>query len=76
MMGQLFTDVFPNVRETNLYQAMERCLKNQTTEHVDYFSGRVGTFFEVHLYPSEEGLSAYIRDVSKHSASGRRIASQ
>lgn len=65
VLGKRFLDVFTISENAPLYQAILRCLNDGVTQHVEHYSERVNTVYEVHLYPAAEGLSAYIRDIGE-----------
>ncbi len=64
-LGKKILEVFPVRQETPLYQATLRCLEERTTQRVEHASKRLGRTLDFHLYPSEEGIVAYIQDITR-----------
>ncbi len=65
LIGKIFWDVFPQARTSEFYP---RCLKAMTERVPAHCEGlsriAVGSWLEMHVYPVEEGLAIYFRDIS------------
>ncbi|MDS0261066.1 PAS domain-containing protein [Haloarcula sp. S1CR25-12] len=54
-------------------RALEEALETQQSTSFEAFYEHIGTWFEHHVYPSEEGLSVYFRDVTGRKERERRL---
>lgn len=64
MVGKLMAEVFPGIEQVDSYKALQTALKSQLyTTSVDYFEP-LKLYHENHIYPSPDGLSVFIRDVT------------
>ncbi|MEX0952543.1 MAG: PAS domain S-box protein, partial [Nitriliruptoraceae bacterium] len=66
LLGQVVWDEFPEAVDTDVYAAFHRALDEQVTVDVDslYYSP-LNTWFEVHAFPSEQGVAVYFRDIGE-----------
>lgn len=64
IMGRAIWDLYPDLVGTKFHTEFHRAM--QTMRPVSFEEGypRMGRWFEVHAYPSDEGLSVYFRDVT------------
>lgn len=65
LLGKVIWDEFPEARETPFHQRFRQAMREHTTEHLEEYYGPFDAWFEVHVYPSSQGLAVYIQDVSK-----------
>jgi len=64
LLGKNVWEAFPAAKSTNFYYQYHHAIQTQTpTIFVEYYEP-LETWFEVHAYPSETGLSIYFRDVT------------
>ena len=64
VVGKGFLDVLPQLRGTGVERELRRALDGQVSVHAEeYFSAR-GVWLELHAYPSDNGLSVFVRDVT------------
>ncbi|HTQ56789.1 MAG TPA: histidine kinase dimerization/phosphoacceptor domain -containing protein [Bryobacteraceae bacterium] len=69
-LGRDFWDDFPE----NVFRRMfEHAAQTGTAVHFDAFSDLFSGWFEVHAYPSAEGLSVYFRDITERRQAEERI---
>ncbi len=64
LFGQNIWDAFPEARGSTFQTQYESAMQNQTPVIFVEFYPPLDTWFEVHAYPSEKGLSIYFRDVT------------
>lgn len=64
IIGHSLWDIFPEVRETPLAEAMERALKENVPQAQEIFSPRLKAWLSVRCYPATNGLSVYFQDVT------------
>jgi PAS domain S-box-containing protein len=65
LLGRNLGEVFPEIVDTPLYQGLHRALHEQKAVHFEGYSPVTDRWLEVHAYPSAEGLSAYLRDITE-----------
>ncbi len=71
LLGRVVWDEFPEAVHTELYDAYNRAVDEQVTVDIDAIHyAPLDTWFEVHAFPSEQGVAVYFRDA------GERIAHQ
>ena len=63
--GRSIWNVFPQVRSTDLERALRGAADSQRPANVDAFWPGPNRWIEVHAYPSGEGLSIYLQDVTE-----------
>ncbi len=64
IIDQSFWDVFPNVKETELFYQFVYAVKNKKSVSFENFNEGLNSWFENHVYPFEDGLSIYFRDIT------------
>jgi PAS domain S-box-containing protein len=70
VLGRSFWQDFPE----NVFRRMfEHATQTGTAVHFDAFSTLFSGWFEVHAYPSTEGLSVYFRDITERRQAEERI---
>ena len=69
VMGMEFWETVPQFRGTRFEEEYRRAMDTQQAAHFEEFAPMFGVWFEVHAYPSPDGLSVYFRDVThrKHT---------
>ncbi|MHB1134136.1 MAG: sensor histidine kinase [Chloroflexota bacterium] len=65
LLGRGIWDVFPAAVGTTFYQEYSRALAQSTSVSFEGFYEPFATWFEVHAYPSESGLSVYFQDINE-----------
>ena len=65
LLGKNIWEEFPQLVGTVFYERYHEALRGQQTVHFETRSPLSDTCFEVHVYPSEEGLSIYAQDVTE-----------
>lgn len=62
LIGQSHWDVWPDTRDV-LEERYQNAIATQTPIHFDYFYAARQRWYEVHAYPSADGLGLYFRDI-------------
>lgn len=77
LTGRNAWDVFPEVVGSPSYNAIMEAIRDQKyVTHMDYFPP-LDLWHENHIYPNEEGVSIFVRDVSKQMrAEQKRLESE
>jgi len=66
LLGKVIWEVFPRAVESELYPQFHKAIEEMVPVHFDLVSKIVpGVWFEAHAYPSETGLSVYLRDITE-----------
>ena len=64
VIGQVAFDVVPLLKETAIQASLRRCMLDRVLQEVEFHSGGDARWFEFRVYPAEQGISAYFRDVT------------
>jgi len=68
LLGQIIWDVFPQGTDSDYFALYSRAVEtNEPVSFESFFPG-LALWGEVRIYPSDEGLSVYVRDISKRKA--------
>lgn len=74
LMGKNIWTEFPHLVGTLTYKAFHEAIESQQyTSNIDYFED-LGLWFENYIYPSPNGLSVFIRDITEQKRSEREIS--
>ena len=65
LLGENMWEVLPEHVGSIFDQKYHEALSEQVTVHFEAYSPLSETWYELHVYPSEEGLSIYFRDVTE-----------
>jgi PAS domain S-box-containing protein len=68
ILGKNIWELFPEIVATNFHSQCERVMTERVPVHFEFIGPR-GSWFDVHAHPAEDGLSAYILDVTKRKKS-------
>jgi PAS domain S-box-containing protein len=64
MIGQSIWEAIPEWYDTNIGRSFHQAFKNKMTVTVEQYCERSATWLEMNLYPLEQGMFAYFRDVT------------
>lgn len=66
LIGKVIWDVFPAAVDSLLYSNLKRAVEEQQPVHFELPSKIVsGAWFEAHAYPSKNGVTVYLRDITE-----------
>lgn len=65
MLGRKIWDVFPNTIGTETYHAVNYAFQHQKYQCSTEFIDKHELWEEYHIYPSSDGLSVFVRDISE-----------
>gem|GEM_PF-3543412 len=75
LLHKVIWDVFPKEQIQSFYEYYHTAIEeNRVVDFEEYFEPSE-TWFEVHVYPSSEGLSVYFRSINERKAAEERILS-
>lgn len=64
MVGRDFWQLFPHAMDLKFYSEFTRAISQRVPVRFEEYSPLFGCWMEVSAYPSEEGLSVFIKDIS------------
>lgn len=74
-LGKTHWEVFPQSVNNSVEQEYRRAVTERVAIHFEVLSEPIGTWFELHAYPSTEGLGIYFRDINERKQlEAQRIA--
>lgn len=76
LVGKVIWEEFPNEVNTKFYKECQKALTQRSAVHFELFSRIIRKWFEVHAYPSREGLSIYFRDISKRKKAEEELKAE
>jgi PAS domain S-box-containing protein len=65
LMGRVLWDAVPSGHGTLAHREYERAMRERTPVHFEHGRASDGRWFEIHAYPTPEGLSVFFRDVTE-----------
>jgi PAS domain S-box-containing protein len=65
IVGRIFWEVFPATTGLKYYEAYHRAINEQVPVHFEECYTPANIWTEVNVYPSEEGLTVYFRDITE-----------
>jgi PAS domain S-box-containing protein len=68
LMGQVFWDAFPALRESTLESECRRAMALQQTVSFQFHFAALQCWFDMRAYPSADGLTMYFQDITQHKA--------
>jgi diguanylate cyclase (GGDEF)-like protein/PAS domain S-box-containing protein len=74
LLGAMIWDVYDDVVGTPLEHAFRQAMRTHRTETLEFFYPPLDTWFEVRVYPSDDGLSVYFRDIGEAHRIAERLA--
>ena len=77
LLGQVIWEVFPRAVDSDLYPNFQKAIETMHPVHFELESKIApGKWFEAHAYPSKEGLTVYLRNITERKQSEEEIAFQ
>ncbi|AFZ74365.1 PAS domain-containing protein [Natronobacterium gregoryi] len=74
LIGRVMWDEFPQTVETQFPDGFHRAMDEQVPVSFEVYHTHLETWFEARAYPSETGLSVYMRDVTERKEQETTIA--
>jgi len=65
LLGKNLWELFPELVSSIYYRKYHEAMREQKTVEVEGYSPLTARWLEVHVYPSEEGLSIYAHDITE-----------
>ena len=73
MLGRTPVEVFPHFNGSRSAQAYREAFTEQRAVHLEEKDPTSETWVEMHVYPSEEGLAVYFRDITERKRTEARL---
>ncbi|PSP15684.1 hypothetical protein BRC62_06825 [Halobacteriales archaeon QH_10_67_13] len=73
VLGRQFPEVFPAATGTDFYEAFREALSSRDPTSFREYYRPLERWFEVNAYPSEDGLSVFLRDVTEQVGLRHRL---
>jgi PAS domain S-box-containing protein len=74
LIGKNLWDEFPGARDTELYPAYRRVMTERVPVQIELLYPPSGRWYDIHAYPTEEGMSVNALDISERKRAERRAA--
>lgn len=74
LIGRVMWDEFPQTVETQFPDGFHRAMDEQVPVSFEIYHAQLETWFEARAYPSESGLSVYMRDVTDRKVQETTLA--
>jgi PAS domain S-box-containing protein len=74
LLGKSCWEAFPELVGTTFDEQMQKALDEQKAVQFEAYSAGTDSWLEVHVYPSQDGLSVYSRDISVRKWAEQEIA--
>ena len=74
LLGKKFLAVFPHAKNSLFHRKVLIALKKKRPQQLEYYSTHLKTWFDDHIYPSEEGISVYFTDITKRKIQEEKTA--
>lgn len=65
LIGRVAGEVFRDAAEGEIRARLNEAITSQRAVHFETYYAPLKTWFDVHAYPSEEGLAVYFRDITE-----------
>lgn len=78
LIGKVMWEEFPQTVDLSYLAACQEAMETQTPAHVEHYYPTLSLWTENDLYPSQEGLTIYSRDITrrKEDETRRRLATE
>jgi PAS domain S-box-containing protein len=74
LLGNVIWDVFPFARGTESFAKMHAAMDDRRPASYESYSGFLGTWISVSLYPTERGLSVFFQDITERKRIDQALA--
>lgn len=74
LIGEAIWDAFPGSYESEIGQRYRTAVQTGETQHFESYYPPMERWFEVHAYPSDEGIAVYFRDITAKKAAEQELS--
>lgn len=76
IIGKNLWHEFPGMVDTLIYKQLHYVMSQQSVSHFEYFFEQVNKWFNIHAYPSPDGISIYFHDITDNKKTQERMILQ
>ncbi|QEM02683.1 PAS domain S-box protein [Mucilaginibacter rubeus] len=76
VIGRDLRDIYPDIPGRATYEHYKKAFKEKTVQSFETLSPAVNRWFDVMVYPSENGLSVYFKDITERLLHSKAIEQQ
>jgi two-component system cell cycle sensor histidine kinase/response regulator CckA len=76
LLGKNLWELFPAALETEFYPQYQRVMRDRVAAQFEVYNPALARWFDVHAYPTGDGLSAYVLDITERKRAEQRFAAQ
>jgi PAS domain S-box-containing protein len=73
LLGTVIWEAFPEVVDTRVYEEFHTAMETQAPVSFDQYFPALDAWFDVRAYPSETGLSVYVREITDRKEREREL---
>ena len=73
VVGKNLWDVFPALRHAPIYRELQRAMQKQNPAEMEHWSAEWNVWLNLNVFPSQDGLSIYMADVSDRKRVEREL---
>ncbi|SHE73515.1 EAL and GGDEF domain-containing protein [Desulforamulus putei] len=73
VIGKHLWEQFPQLVDTFLYKQLNKVMAEQTYAHFEFFYIPGAKWFNIHVYPSPDGLSVYFHDITEYKLAQEKL---
>ncbi|HEU4683905.1 MAG TPA: PAS domain S-box protein [Nitrospira sp.] len=73
LLGRRIDEAFPEIVGTRIWELMQESLRTQRPKTVEYLSEAKQRWYENRLYPSSNGLSVVVADITEHKQAEKAV---
>ena len=64
-VGKHITELYPYIVGSELYEKVQKALSTLQPQFVEYFDVTISVWYEIRIYPSEQGVAVYLANVTE-----------
>lgn len=76
LLGKCIWELFPDTVESDFYTEVHRAVREQTAVQLEYFYAPMQRWFENRIYPSANGVSIFVTDITERKQNEEVLARQ
>lgn len=76
LLGRSLWEEYPDAASTIFYHKYQQAMHSRETVHFEGFWPPLNSWFDVHAYPSQQGLSIYLLDINEKKQAQQEVAEQ
>lgn len=73
VLGKNIWELFPATFNTNLRKIYQRVARSKRKESFEYYNPEDGKWYEINAYPSQDGVSAYFKNIDERKQAAIKL---